>query len=645
MAGFAFLAFYLAGGWFAARCLLPGKPLPVRAWLGLALGTFLMMWLPAALAFLRPFDAATQWLSLALLLLLCGVSWFFRSRVPVNTAIDRKTWLLLALTVLPLTLLMAYLQHTHVLQPENGALHTGQATYGDLPLHLSIAASLPGKTFPADYSILPGARLGYPFLGDSLSASFVALGWGLRESIIVPGTLMSLLAFLGYALLARRICASKKAALLAFLLVFINGGLGFLYSFDMAGVSLGYPGGNELQAGTWADRLATILGGWYQTPVNHAEFETYNLRWSNIVADMLLPQRTFLAGWAMLMPCLYLLLDNVKSGKWDTRRTILLGVLAGGLPLIHTHSFLALGLASAGFMAYGLFKKEEFTPWLLYGAVAAALALPQLLAFTFGQAGDGGFLKFQFNWVNNSGGQGLRDGYVWFYVKNVGLPFVLLLFALPEKNAGHRRLFAGAFAIFAVAELVLFQPNEYDNNKLFYVWWALCAMPAADFAFTLYAKLRGVRARPLMAAAALFLTFTGGSLSIAREAVSDYRMFSPEDAAVSEYVRENTPPHAVFVTAQQHLNPVSSLAGRDIVCGPSLWLHWHGFDTGERQAAIRAFYLEPGANAGIIRGYGAQYVLLGPYEREMGGDAGTLGTLFPLLYENEQYAVYGLAEE
>ena len=57
-------------------------------------------------------------------------------------------------------LLGMYLQYTHVLRPVDGALHVGQATYGDLPLHLAIATSLEGKALPAVYSILPGTRLG-----------------------------------------------------------------------------------------------------------------------------------------------------------------------------------------------------------------------------------------------------------------------------------------------------------------------------------------------------------------------------------------------------------------------------------------------------------------------------------------------------
>ncbi len=109
-----------------------------------------------------------------------------------------------------MSLLGAFLQYSHVLRPVEGALHVGQSTYGDLPLHLAIATSLKGRTLPTDYNILPGALLAYPFLADSLATSFLALGWELREAMIVPGSLMMALVFSGFLLLARRACASRR---------------------------------------------------------------------------------------------------------------------------------------------------------------------------------------------------------------------------------------------------------------------------------------------------------------------------------------------------------------------------------------------------------------------------------------------------
>ncbi len=635
-----YLLMYLLAGLFIISRLLPAKPLPVRVWLGLSLGVFLLMWLPALLAFLLPFDVLGHLLALLLLLALGGLAQLFgdKSRLKPMSPEDKKTIRLLLFTALPFTLLGVYLQMSHVLNPVEGALYTGQSTYGDLPLHLSIITSLPQQVFPPEYSIFPGFRLGYPFLTNSLSSSLLLLGLPLKAAIVLPGSLMMGLVFTGFMLLALRVCERQRTAVLAFFLVFLNGGLGFLYAFDMMGLPLGSGGHMQLQEGQWLDRLTNILQGWYQTPANHAEFARYNLRWSNLVADMLLPQRTFLGGFVILIPCLYLLLDMQKSKAWPLRQTLLLGVLAGGLPLIHTHSF--LGLSSAGFLLYSLLKKQDIRRFLLYGAIAVLLAFPQLVVFTFSQSGGEGFIRLQFNWVNNPGGQGLQDGYFWFYLKNIGLPFLLLILSLFEKKEGARQIYAGAFVIFALAEFVLFQPNEYDNNKLFYVWWLLCAMPVADYAFSLFDRLKGIRARPLLAGLLIIMMFLTGALAIAREVVSSYPMFSPADVALAEYVKDETPRGSRFMTGTQHINPVSSLAGREIVSGPDLWLYYHGFDTRERQADLMRFYQNPGDNKDIPQKYGVDYILLGPEEINLGGERESLLKLYDLVYEGETYLVF-----
>jgi hypothetical protein len=339
----------------------------------------------------------------------------------------------------------------------------------------------------------------------------------------------------------------------------------------------------------------------------------------------------------ILMPLLYLLYDGLQTSTRNARQFALLGIMAGGLPLLHTHSFLALGLCSAGWLIFDLFKRHAIWPWLLYGGIAMMLALPQLLGFTFSQTDADGFLRLQFNWVNNSGGAGLRDGYLWFYIKNIGLPFLLLIFSLFEKNRKHRHIYAGAFAIFVIAELIIFQPNEYDNNKLFYVWYALCAVPISEYAFLLYDRLKGIRARKLLAILGCFVFFLSGSLSLARETVSDYQGFSTQAVMAADYAEHETPPHSTFLTWTEHLNPVSALAGRSIVCGPKLWLYYHGFDTDAREAEIRAFYKAPGKNAEILN------IMLGPYERSgLQVDEQALESMFDRVYADEQgdYIIY-----
>lgn len=634
-----YLLVYLFAGCVIIRALLPAQHPQVRVWLGLSLGLLLMMWLPALLAFAVRFSLLGHMLALIPLAGITVAVWVTRDKTPARALDDkdRQLLILMACVAVPLTLLGGYLQYTHCLREVNGTLHVGQSTYGDLPLHLGIITSLRDAAFPPEYSILPGERLSYPFLMDSLSTSFMIFGLPLRWAVIIPGTLMMGLVFSGYMILADRMASGRRAVVIAALFVFINGGLGFLYSLDTLGVSNG-GSVNSLQSGTWLERLNTILRGWYQTPANHAEQSYYNLRWSNIIVDMLVPQRTFLGGWCMLLPCIYLLYDAAarKEQRFPLRQMVLLGVMAGGLPLLHTHSFLALGLLSAGWMVYDLCHRGTLRPWLLYGGLACILAAPQLLGFTFRHtSGNSSFVYFQFNWVNNSGGNGLRDGYLFFYIKNIGIPVILLILSLFEKNPRRRFIAAGAFTIFAVAELIIFQPNEYDNNKLFYVWWALCAVLAAEYAVEIFDRLRGLRGRYVLAVMTAIACLATGTLSIARECVSDYQMYAASDVEAAQYVEENTDRDSTFICWTQHINPVSALAGRRIVCGPGLWLTFHGYDLSTREMDISAFYADPAGNESVLQKYDVDYILLGDYERyELHASQATLDALYPLVFES-----------
>ncbi|NLC73172.1 MAG: hypothetical protein GX684_05315 [Ruminococcaceae bacterium] len=610
MAAALYLLIYLICGVLIVRFILPAKNLVVRVWLGLSLGLILCMCLPAALAFLLAFSLVGHLAALLLLIIILGICYLLRDKKSpkVYGEEDKRAVKVLLITALPLTILGLYLQYTHNLRPAQGALHVGQSTFADLQMHVGMITSLVDAKLPAEYNIFPGARLSYPFLVNSLSTGLLIFGSSIQLALILPGTLMMGLVLTGYVLLALRISKSKRAVILAFALLFINGGLGFLYAFDMAGVSLGSEGANAMQSGVWAERLNNILNNWYQTPTNHREYAVYNLRWSNIIADILIPQRTFLAGWCVLLPCIYLLYDGLTDEK-TARQFVLLGIMAGLLPLIHTHSYLALALISFGWMIWDIVKNRKLSKyWLIYAGIAALISLPQLMFFTFGQAAvDGSFIKLSFNWVN--GQCGTKDYYLWFYIKNIGLPFLLLIFSLFEKNPTHRFIYLGAFMIFLPAEFIIFQPNEYDNNKLFYVWYALCCIPIAEYAVMLYDKMKGLRSQKVIAVFVCVVFFLSGGLSILREIKSDYILFSSGDVKVAEWAVQNTDKDSLFISGTGEVNPISSLSGRKIVCGNSFFLTNHGFDIKGREDDLKRFYMSPAENLDVIEKYGADYIL------------------------------------
>ena len=129
--------------------------------------------------------------------------------------------------------------------------------------------------------ILPGVKLAYPFLCDSISSSVYVFGASLRVAYILPMLLAILQVFLGAYCLGKAVLKDKAKACLGWVLFFFNGGFGFVYFFDMLSNN--------------KENFTRIFTGFYETPTN---LVGNNVRWSNVIVDMLLPQRATLFGWA-----------------------------------------------------------------------------------------------------------------------------------------------------------------------------------------------------------------------------------------------------------------------------------------------------------------------------------------------------------
>ena len=638
MAAILYTCFFLAGGLFIIRCQLPKKSPLERAFLGLALGFLLEMQLPALFAHIQGFTLQAHMdAALALFVIAAAADRLKDRHMPAKmTYQDRKLLAAMAVIVLPLTVLSAYLQHTHMLMPAgDGSYWCGQATYGDLCMHLSFVTSMRNMPFPPTYNLLAGTDLNYPYLADSLSTTMMLMGMDVRTAVIVPGTMLMALTFAGYMLLARQVITGgrHKAIAAAALLFFFNGGLGFIYDFDLAGRDN-------------FEKIKEIFTGYYMTPANQPSL---NLRFSNVIADLMIPQRALMGGWAMGIPALLLLISSARERSM--RQTVILALWACCLPMVHTHTFLALGLFSGGYLLARLvIDKDDRRGVLLragvYLALVVVLALPQVIGSAVKQTVEGGSLRFQFNWVNNSGGRGMIDGYLWFWVKNVGLPFILMICAcLEARRRGYADIVSGMAAIYLVAETILFQPNEYDNNKLFYIWYMFAAMLAADYGSVIMQRLKGLRGRYVLCALFMAASMLSGGLSIAREVVSGYQLFSATAVEAGEWIDKNTDRDAVFLTGQQHINPVCSLAGRQIICGSDLYVFFHGLDYRQQAADCQRFLEYPAENARVLDTYGVDYIYVSDYERaEFDVDLEYIDENYDLVFMNRDVRIYEVTE-
>ncbi|MBP5730920.1 MAG: hypothetical protein J6X19_06920, partial [Clostridia bacterium] len=569
MLGYLLFLIYLVLGVMMAAYLLPEKRLLVRLWAGFVLGIVALMWSNIPFSFLLGFGKASHLCGLGLTVLLTFGLYFYRAKRDKKPLFEKHGMLTrvfgdfaggfthddrrLLLLILPFMLFAAICLGNHSFYNVDGSLYTGQCTYGDMNFHLGIITSMKEQgTFPPEYSICPGNQLDYYFLCDSVSSSLYLFGMGLRAAYVLPMLFGFLLVFLGFWLLAEAVLGKFSKATIAFVLFFLNGGFGTFYFLD----NLRKDPKNFTQ----------IFTEYYHTPTNYVNSQggTSNICWTNTVVDMMLPQRATLFGWMLLFLVLYLLYNSVfesEKAPWN-RHFIAAGVLAGLAPMVQTYTYFTIGLAAAAWLVYSVirdkFSKKILLSWVMFGVPALALSIPQLKIWIFGAVGGKSFISIAFNAYNES------DNWLWFWVKNVGLVFILLLPAFLSVPKKLKLMYSAGLLIFVVTEFVKFQTFAYDNNKLYLMWYAFSTLIVADFLVECYHKLEGVRGRAVIAVILLVIATNAAVLTMGREMYSGFRpqsysLYDAKAVRAAEFIEENTPSDALFICHNNHNNVIACL--------------------------------------------------------------------------------------
>jgi len=674
-----YLLAFVLGGVAVANRIFYKEDMLTRLTVGATMGSFMLMWFPSLFSFFMGFNLWSHLLAFVLMAavtvavsLLVKHHGSFAVKKPVISVHD-----VVALTFFGFVFIYyALTLSSHTIPIIGGDVHTGQCTYGDMNMHLGFITSVATQGyFPPEYSILPGTPLNYPFLCDTVSSSLYLMGCSLRFAYMAPMLLAMLQLMSGFWLLVRNWFKDKAKANVASVLFFLCGGFGFIYFMDRLRED--------------PDNFLRIFEAFYNTPTNLVD--EGNIRWVNIIVDMLIPQRATLFGWSVLFPLLAVLYKAVFEN--EDKYFLPAAILAGGLPMIHTHSFLALGLICATWLLWRLGRsvlddhphgnqgkkyintavliaaiptvicllyalinlvlndadrldpasrslyialpaiglvaglllagvwllvlnvingraKDLACTWLVFLAVTLVLAVPQLVKWTFSQVGEGTMLKGHFNWGN------INDNYLWFYIKNIGVVALLAVPALLNAKK-HFKVVAPALVIFFIAEFVVFQPNVYDNNKLLYVSYALVACVVASYMVDAYRALKkaDIKGRRVLAVIVLILCTFSAVLTMHREQVSDYVLYDKHQLAAAEYIEKNAPSDAVVLTETRHNNAISSLTGRNIVCGSSSFLYYHGVNHHQSQQDAMLMLMDPIRFNDLMEKYSVDYILVSNYER------------------------------
>ena len=523
---------------------------------------------------------------------------------------------------------------SHMLQPGVAGVYSGGSAWYDLPFHLAITTSFTsGDNFPPIYTPFPPAPLLYPFLPDFQTAILVVTGMNLRSALLLTSIPLALAFTALFYFFAQRLVSSwKKSAepasdqvmpTLATIIFLLNGGFGFYYFWE-----------------DWTKSGKTLPAFWSQLDLNYTNLGNRDLRWTNFIADALLPQRSILFGFpiALMVLTIFVIawrnwdLDENKKNSWCGVGLLLVaGTLTGLTPLFHAHVYMGLGLLS-GF----LFLVKPRRQWVAFWIPGMVLALPYLVNVV-GHISAGGFIRIQPGWRGHS-----NSVWIWYWLRNIGLPTLVIIpgwFAIP---ALWRRFYLAFVLLLVFSLLVVVSPNYFDNIKLIYLWY----LPTSVIVGALLVRLASVPRYKLparIAATVLALCcIASGLLALQFERTSHQLLFSTEEMAAVKFARDQTPPRALFLTAPSIHQPILSLAGRPVLRGDAAWLWSHGYDFAEREADVRSIYAGTEDARSLISYYGIDYIYVGPAELQAGVNE-EFFELLPLLYHSPGIRIYDVA--
>ena len=426
----------------------------------------------------------------------------------------------------------------HTVFSDSGGLEAGYPTvWADWSQHLTTAASFAsGGNIPPVNPLFSGTTLLYPFLPDFHAATLMTLGLAPGLALAIPGGVLVMVIGLLVVALGRRLGLGIGAGVVAVLICFIGGGLGFIGLFSDACMSHGFtasqctlqyvvthPGtGVSIVGWTLHDLPGSIVAqhrAYDGLPSDNGPPPLPDMQWYTPLMAWWLPQRTLLFGFAAAISVLLLVFAGASSHGPSWEPFALAGVLIGLLPIVHVQTLIALSI-----LLFVLLWRRRRREWLALVGIAVLLGGFRLAQLGLSQHGasvtpygtnvypwlEPGWMANAGTVANPSGRLPLSIGNVFtgaiqavamlstpqwwgFWFANLGIAVPLLAVVaiaavarLTGLQAGRvmtaafpvplLELALGALIIFAACNLVVFQSWNWDNTKLLVYWYLVIAL-------------------------------------------------------------------------------------------------------------------------------------------------------------------------
>ncbi len=515
-----------------------------------------------------------------------------------------------------------------------GNMITGHVgIWGDGALHFTMGSALAFRDlFLTQSPLLVNAPFRYPLAVNFISAVLIRFGVPFFSAFTVPSFFYCVFFIVALFIFYREYFNSEVVAFVSGFVYLLNGGFGFFYFFG---------------------DVANSLAPWhtlFYPPTQYTYNTASDLQWHSIIDSMIIRQRSFQLGFPIALVVLLLVMNSFKRNKSaPALSTIFLAaILWGLLSIVHTHSFLAVGII-LGCWAFGSLALDRdanwtrrLAMWALLPSVALIVAAPFLLRYSLISGGSA--MLWKPGWYANT----FRT-WISFWLMNWGLTPIVALIGValwireqPSKKERLRMLFwfLPFASLFAIVNLVQLHRWIWDNTKLL-VWASVGISGLAGFVIV---RLYERRHRTVSILLFIVLILSGflDTYRTLIPSLNSNQMYSAEELALGRWARENTPVNSIWLSAPYHYNWAFNLTGRQPVMTYDGWLWSHGYNYLQIQNDVKELFAHP-EKSDLFKEYGISYIVMGPREKQMmGANNDAFAKIFTIAIKSENYTVYFL---
>lgn len=534
-----------------------------------------------------------------------------------------------------LLLLFAVLLFTHSAFQRPDGWYSGGSTWGDLPLHLTYIHSFVRQdTLSLVSPLFAQKNTTYPFLFDWYTSILVRSGASVQTALILSQLqVLTAVVLLAIALL-QKISRRPSVTALTLILFFFGGGLGWWYFW-----------------GDWKTSGMELVSFLQQQPWQFTNMPVRGVFFSTIIPDLLLPQRGFSVGLAVMLAVSVLIVTvaqnatSTESVLTDRIRRRLLGmssIIIGLLPFFHVHSFFwTTGLWVIAATILGAMRPKYRKTIVAATLILGLFAVGQIVWFAANGAGEQ-FVRWQPGWMITFSSKQTVWSTLWLALVNFGVTTVALLvlpFRLPtlvRRNPLIASMIAYSWLVFVACLFISFQPWPYDNIKFMMLsYFFLCCWGGLELAGWWGSWKKG------LVIAIVVIGTASSMLSVIREAFVGMPLATAQEVHQAAALRTILEPGAVTLTANDHNHPIPMLVGQPIVMGYPGWLWSHGISYTTTETSIAQIYAGIDVTPQLLNHYHIRYVYISNRERNAFDiNEGFWASNYPVVFAQDDAVVY-----